>query len=1503
MYFCAIGMVRKIIKKITTVISYVLLIIFLMPLCLWGMLKIPSVQNYSVSKAMHWLSGTLGTEIRYSSVQILGFERIRIWDLFVADKRGDTLLYANKATAVLPVLMNILFEETSDKILLRKLELDKSTINFVIDSTSTINFQFILDFLNSGPPSTGKKSPQTIKNITIKDSRFVLRNETSGSDTSGIDFGNMQLTHFNMSVDNLIILGDTVNFDIDPLSFTEKSGFTINEMTTHMELCNSHMYFTDVAIHTSISSINAQHLDLNFTDFGDFSTPDLYEKILFDLEFDESEVNLTDLGYFADFFSKTPQSVSFSGSFSGPLSNFKGKDFMLRWGDVSRLSGDFRITDLPDIEKTFLIFTLKDLVSNPKDITSLNLPGNYRITLPSVFDKVENLKYQGNFTGFFNDFVSHGKLTTNLGVISTDLMLAPDSLQKVSFSGSVSTQNLDLGELIKNEDLFGDVSMQASVNGSLSKNDPLVATIQANVAMISFNKYPYQNLRIDGLLSNEKFKGKIKVDDPNLIMEFNGLVDMTSDNRKYDFSANVIDANLFALHLTDSDPEYHASFLLNANATGESLDNINGEVHLLNSLFSKANKQIQVFDFNVYARNSKELNEITIRSDLLDADISGNYNLSRLTNDLLRYADNYVPSLTADQEAEKNNGSQVQMNFDVSFKRTQPFFDFFFPDYLVSENSKLHGTFMPDKQNFLNLSFISPDVGYKSNRLKGLVLNVNSDDSSFIASLGCQTFSLGETINLDNFSLETTTRSDIINFKTRWLNWDSALYKGTIAGKVTLRGNWPDNSVLVNLDKSTITISDSLWNIDDFYFAIDSGGIGVNQLSLHHNDQFIVIDGKLSDTPGDSMHFSFDNFNLANVNFFTRSKDLIFAGSMNGNANMTGLKKQPLFFSSIKISDLNFNGQEFGNCSINSLWNNTKQSLSILAEAQRGKLTTLKFEGDYYPTLNGKMDFEISLDKLKTDIFNPFMEGIFSDIRGLVSGHLYLTGVSGKPTLSGNLKLQKNSFTIDYLKTRYYFTTEVDIVNNNFVLNDIQVFDQEGNSGIISGMIHTEYLSDISMNLTVNMHNLQCMNTKETDNSMFYGTAYASGTIKMKGSPSTLRFIIDASTGKDTRIKIPLTQSLEVSEYNFIRFEKSDTVKNETEVSVPEQSVSLAGMQMDFNLDVTPDAEIQIVFDPKIGDIIKARGSGKMKLSINTLGTFDMIGEYTIDKGDYLFTLQNLINKHLEIQPGSTMRWTGDPFNAKVDITAIYSTRASLSDLFSDPNLAQRVNVECRVFLTGSLLAPDIRYDIYLPYADEDTRSRVNGKITTEEELSKQFITLLVMNRFIPSQNSLGTSAESSGYLASSASSNAWELLSNQVNNWLSQSKLGVDLGFAYRTGENSASDEFEIAMSKEMANDRIIINGSLDMKTNAAAASEDKFAGDFDVEYKINKKGKLRLKAYNHSNDDISRSTRSPYTQGVGIFYKEEFDSFGELMKKYWASLSGKKKKSATDPNDQSTN
>jgi hypothetical protein len=347
-----------------------------------------------------------------------------------------------------------------------------------------------------------------------------------------------------------------------------------------------------------------------------------------------------------------------------------------------------------------------------------------------------------------------------------------------------------------------------------------------------------------------------------------------------------------------------------------------------------------------------------------------------------------------------------------------------------------------------------------------------------------------------------------------------------------------------------------------------------------------------------------------------------------------------------------------------------------------------------------------------------------------------------------------------------------------------------------------------------------------------------------------------------------------LSENDFIRFVN----KNLTDtIPVESYKADLSGIELDFDLEVTPDAEVQIIFDSKVGDIIRARGNSNLKLEINTLGIFNMFGEFIIEEGDYLFTLQNVINKKFSVEKGGYIKWNGYPYDGYMDVSAIYKLKTSLYDLTLDTSQTKRVPVECRLNLTKNILAPDIKFSISIPEGGDEAANLVSRM--TDDEINKQILSLLVLNRFYtpPAMTGSNPVAEQRTSAVGVTSS---ELLSNQLSHWLSQISNDVDIGVNYRPGDELTSEELEVALSTQILNDRVTINGNVGMANQTNNASN--FIGDVMVDFKINKSGKLRLKGYNKTNNNLIYQ-ESPYTQGIGLFYREDFDHWGQLMKKYW--------------------
>ncbi|HIO73707.1 MAG TPA: translocation/assembly module TamB, partial [Flavobacteriales bacterium] len=280
------------------------------------------------------------------------------------------------------------------------------------------------------------------------------------------------------------------------------------------------------------------------------------------------------------------------------------------------------------------------------------------------------------------------------------------------------------------------------------------------------------------------------------------------------------------------------------------------------------------------------------------------------------------------------------------------------------------------------------------------------------------------------------------------------------------------------------------------------------------------------------------------------------------------------------------------------------------------------------------------------------------------------------------------------------------------------------------------------------------------------------------------------------------------------------------------------------------------------------------KLQVDHASDFKIYGEYVIEAGDYLFTLQSVINKRFKIKRGGTIQWSGNPYNAVIDIEAVYGLTASLYDLTLNQEDRRRVPVDCILRMKGNLMNPEITFDIEFPNIEDGAGATSLLAATTEQQLNKQMFSLLVLGQFQPLE---GGGLETSGGVGANTS----ELLSNQLSNWLSKISEDFDIGVNYRPGDELTSEELEVALSTQLFDDRLSINGSVANNPNDGSQNSSNIVGDFNLDYKITKDGQLKIKAFNHSNDSYLATDNAPYTQGIGFSYSREFNTLKDLFRR----------------------
>lgn len=1459
-------MLKKI-RNITLIVIGSLLIILLMS---YALIRTPRVQTYLVGKVTNYLSEKLNTKAHIDGVAIEFFSKIVLEGIYIEDLHKDTLLYAKRLKVDIRKLLI-----SKNIINLKSVTLDECRFNLVqYKNEKDLNFQFIIDAYDNGDTTTSKnKKPLKIfsDQLLLNNVDFSYDYQSDTSTFSGVNFDHIHLKNVNGKFEDIKIINDTIYTNIKSLSLREKSGFHIYKMSTPFKISSKELKCEKLELVTNRSYLKGV-LKFETDTWDDYN--DFEEKVYMRGDFKNTKLNFGDIAFFTKELTGINKLIEFDGNIKGTVANLRGSNMHINFGKKSILKGDIKMTGLPYFDVTFIQLKVKELITSVEDIEGIPLPpfdAKQHIKLPPNFVKLGVINFKGDFTGFQNDFTAYGDLVTDLGSISLDMDLKQTKNELPKYQGNLKSDQFNIGKFYGIENVLTKVTLDIDISGKGLENENVNASVKGNINNLICFDYSYNNLSIEGNFAKNIFSGKLEVNDENLSLRYNGDIDFTNKLPMFYFQTDISYANLTKLNIIKSSYDRWISTNANFNFEGDDIDNIKGSLVFNNIVYKDSSSLLKLKKIEINALNTGGIKDLILKSDAADARISGNFKLQELEKDFIHLINQYLPSagLKSSEVISKQH-----FTFELTTKNSEGISNLLLPDVVIKPQSKLTGNFNNIDNDF-NLKLHLPALVLFEKKMNNVTISSTNNLQKLALNLTCDYVLISDSSKIENITLNAQALSDSIQFGFNFHNKELIKNAADLNGTMVFQAG---KNIDLFLKKSSITVEDSLWvfaNNSRVHF--DSLNTSFDNFNLRHNKQALTLES--SKTTGDDYQITVNlhDFTLSNLNPFLKSSDIALKGLLNGNASFSGFGKNIIFSTSLGFVDFNINNESIGDGNIISLWDSKKESIALNGNFMRGTLPTIGFTGFYYPNnKENSLDIELQLKKTPLKLFEHFLEGVMSDLRGYASGELFLQGSLKKPLLTGDVEIQRGGFKVDYLNTSYSFNGQAKFVKNDIIFENIVLFDQFGKEAKVSGSMPHDYFSDIKLNLSINIDHFFVLNTNEVLNSSYYGKAYATGLIKFKGDLNKIIIEVDAKTEAGTRFNIPLSTPEEVSKSGFIRFISKDT----TNVVAKEQyKVDFTGIQMSLNLEVTPSAEVLLIFDKKIGDIISGSGSGNIRMDISPLGDFTMYGNYVISKGNYLFTLKNVINKKFKITEGGSINWNGDPFGADINLEAVYKLRTSLNEILPSDTTKRRVPVNCMLKMSDKLMNPTIKFDIKLPQSDEkiqnDVRAAVN--MDNESELNKQMFSLLMLGRFFPPNEAVSSSSLG-------LSQNTSELLSSQISNWLSQSNEFVTLGVNVRAADKSSTNEVQASLSTQLFQQRLSIDGNVGVANNTSSASN--LVGDMSVEYKVTTDGKLRLRAFTQSNDYTNLTTIAPYTQGIGVFYREDFETFGELFKNYGTKL-----------------
>jgi len=1446
-------------------------------------LQFKSVQTYFAQKAASYLSKELNTTVSIKSLYIKPFKSIVLENLLVLDQQKDTLLSTPK------FLVDI------NKLSLEKRIIDISTVqinngNFFLKNykDKTSNLDFIINYFDSGKPTVKKpkKKPYAINfgRIILNQIGFKYKNYKAKDTAQGknINFDNVDLKNLSGIFEGLDTKNHLVKTNIKNLTFREKSGFYLKNLTAETTIDTNAIELKNLLLVTNQSRLT-NYYQMRFDSFKDFNH--YVDRVRMKAIFKESHISSRDIAFFTSELDHMNLDIDVDGQITGLVNNLKAKKLSIKSGKATHIKGDFIIKGLPKWKETFMDLNIEMAGTNKADLDEVvaGITGKKTKVIPAIINKFGNINFNGNFTGFQNDFIAYGEFKTKLGRIVSDVNMKIDKNDVPSYTGNVKTYDFNVGNLL-DEKILGRVSSSLYVKGRGTEFKKLSENLNGDITYIDFNNYRYRNVKVDGTLNKKYFDGKLSINDKNVKLVFDGGVNLNPKLPVFNFNATITKAKLRALHLLKDSLTVDAKF--NTNFSGTNLNNIEGKLLIQEVKFQNPKGTYHVDSVQLLANGTGVNRNLTIKSDVLDASIRGEYDLNSIVPYYKAIAKTYVPSFKADILKHKNQIFQ----FNLKVKKFEPLAQLLSPGLELEEGATVIGDF-DSRNNTATLNGFVKKLKYKGIVVNNIILDENTTPEQLQLILTSDRVQLNDSLFIKDVNISNILRNDSLAFNIKMSNSDEA-NQLDLNGLVEFTKN-EDTTARLSILPSILKINTEEWRIQEkVRIVLNDGKTQISNFDLTNGQQQITVNGWVSEDPKDLLKVGFKDFSLKTLNPFTKGFGIKLNGNMNGNTNLYGILKAPRLNDDIKIDSLSFNDIYIGTLTDTSSFDNEKKKINIFTKIMADDSETFKLTGNL-DLKEKEIDLRVKMDESKLTILEPFVKQLVSNLKGNISSDLTIKGKLDKPRIDGTLSLDKGQLMVNYLKTTYVITDKVNVENSIINLEDFKLNDMEGHEAIANGIVNLNNINTPTLNVTVNARSLMALNTTVKDNSVYYGRAYGTGVFKFTGPTNKMKIDIKAKTEKGTIFNLPLNSSETISDKDFINFVSKDSTK------VIKKATSFDGLTLTFKLSVDPNSIANIY--TTLGKL-SGKGNAELNLNINSFGDFEMSGDYIIETGSFDFTAQEVINKKFEIRQGGTIRWTGNPTAAQINLKAVYALRASLNELFkaanrdASDNSNLRTNTEVEMGLTGLLLRPDIKLDINFP-SQPAIKEELQTYFNDQNNLNLQAFSLIIRRSFAS-----GNGGESIGnQLGSTVSSTATELVFNQFNNVLSSLNLNfVDLNVRSLSEANASFKFF---------NDRLIINaGIVDRRSSlndftVIDFSKNNVGSEVEALFLIKKDGNLVGKLANKPptqqsiflNSGISATAN---VTSLGLVYTQQFDTFKEFIQKIsGAYRRNLKKKQAEQP------
>lgn len=1436
------------------------------------LLHIPSIQTYIGGCVADALCDKFGTKVKVGRVDLGFINRLILDDSYMQDKNGEQMLRVSRISVKINLLAlaNGQIEITSAQFFGLHANLYKAT------PEAKPNFQFVVDALAS-KDSTKQKTPLDlqINSLIIRNGEISYRVLSRPSRPGKFSADDINARNISAHIIINRITDDSLNVKVKRIAFDERCGFKLKSLSLSAIACRTKTKIENFKLELPATLIQIPSLQASYRmKNGQIEMPTLQ----FDGSIKAPYISPSDLAVFVPTLTRLNMRPALDIQFNGTGSSLTVKKISINTTDGSlQLVANGGVKNYPANPSWYT--NIDQLKAGQQAISNIYAVATGK-NVPNIIERLGNVQITGYAGGDKKNIASEGKLHTSPG----NLTLAFDK-RGDKITAHMETVRFDIGSLV-NDNKLGHISTNLNVHGSSKDN----FAAQGRVYDFDYNGYKYRSLNLNATYRHKRLEGKADIDDPNVQLTAIGTFVNNGAKPNLQLNANIAHLEPNTLRLTDKWQQTAFAANIACDIKGSDINNADGSIELRDFSMRGPETEYNINNVSVKTGYDNGNHFLDVDSDFGTIDINGHFSYNTIVRSVLNMVAAKLPTIPGLTHKPQREFNDFTLN--ASLNSTE------WMNRLLGIPLEIHRPLnisgeIDDKNEKINLWCDVPSFTFNGNRFCDAFVNVESPSDTLKADIRIK--KLADRGKYMALHLNAGASDNHLNTSLSFSNNERHPLKGIInSSTVFAKDEEGVSTAYIDVLPSRATIGDTTWHVAPSSIIYSKNKLQVNSFSVSHDNQMLAINGTATKSENDSLLVTLNDIDVSYVLNLVNFHSVDFLGMASGEARIAGaFSEKPLLSADVIVKDFKFETGRMGTLYANVGYNHEEGNIEINAVAKDEDNRWTDINGYVSPKhnyINLAIDAHRTRAEFMESFCGSFMDNVNADINGNVNvvGPLNNINLVGKAVVDGSVRLSA-------LNTTYWMRGDsVTFVPDEIKFKGDTLYDRNGNIGIMTGSIYHKHLTNLSYALKVKAKNLLAYDTHSFGDNTFYGTAYVTGDCDIKGKSGEVVIDIDAVPEKNSILVYNAADQSSIGSTDFITWKDNNVEETDSTDTEHNNKVDIStNIRLNFLINCNPNATLKLIMDEKTGDYITLNGDGVLRASYFNKGSFDIYGNYIVDHGVYKLTIQNIIKKDFTFQKGGSISFGGDPYNAALNLKALYVLNSvSLADLnigrsFSNNN----VRVNCLMNITGNPNSPKVDFDLDMPNMSNDIKQMVYSLLNAEEEKNQQVLYLLAVGRFMAQNNNNNATGETPQYSQTSLAMQSFlsGTISQQLNSVLSNviNSSNWNFGANISTGtEGFNNAEYEGMLSGSLLNNRLLFNGQFGYRDNANATTS--FIGDFDIKYLLFPNGNLAINVYNKTNDRYF-TRNSLNTQGLGVIMKKDFTRISDLF--FWRKKEKSKK------------